>query len=85
MDFNVQFEGAKNISVEFNEPNSFGTDLGLGSVIAVGSNDHAKLKNRDAEDQHPIKAITKLQEALDATPNEALSNQDIEEILNLFI
>lgn len=84
MDFNVQFEGTKNINVEFNEPNSFGADLGLGAVIATGSGDHTKLKNRDAEDQHPIKAITKLQETLDATPNEALSNQDIEEILSMF-
>ena len=32
---------------------------------AGGTGDHTKLKNRDAADQHPISAITGLQDALD--------------------
>ncbi len=34
-------------------------------VVEVSTDDHTKLKNRDAPDQHPISSITGLQEALD--------------------
>ena len=34
-----------------------------------GTVDHRQLSNRDADDQHPIKAITGLQEILDTIPN----------------
>ena len=34
--------------------------------IAVGATDHSKLTNRDLADQHPISAITGLQEELDS-------------------
>lgn len=34
--------------------------------IAVGATDHSKLSNRDLADQHPISAITGLQEELDS-------------------
>ena len=48
--------------------------------------DHSEIKNRDANDQHPIKAITglrvELDEKLDDIPT--LSNLEIEEIINSF-
>lgn len=54
-----------------------------------GTTDHAKLKNRDASDQHPISAITDLSITLNQKMNEGevdvMSNQDIEELLNLFV
>ena len=34
--------------------------------IAVGATDHSKLSNRDLADQHPISAITGLQEELES-------------------
>ena len=37
-----------------------------GSNIPVGTTDHSKLSNRDLADQHPISAITGLQEELDS-------------------
>lgn len=48
-----------------------------------GTNDHTKLLNRDADDQHPIKAITGLQSKLDTIPpaSEKITNTEIEEML----
>lgn len=48
-----------------------------------GTNDHTKLRNRDADDQHPIKAITGLQSKLDTIPpaSEKITNTEIEEML----
>ena len=49
--------------------------------------DHSKLKNLDAENQHPIKSIkgltTELNEKLEEIPT--LSNLDIENIINSFV
>ena len=39
-------------------------ELGVSKVLYA--NDHTKLRNRDAADQHPISAITGLQDALDS-------------------
>lgn len=40
-------------------------DTGWRAAIGGGENDHSKLTNRDAQDQHPIGAIAGLAEALD--------------------
>ena len=49
----------------------------------TGTSDHRELTNRDADDQHPIKAITGLQEKLDTIPPaaERITNAEIEEML----
>ena len=39
-------------------------DTGSGGTIDTGTNDHSQLINRDIADQHPISAITGLEEAL---------------------
>lgn len=62
------------------------TPLGeaFSEVITIpAESDHAKLKNRDAEDQHPIGAITGLRNELDSKQsiNAVLTNMDIEKIL----
>lgn len=56
---------------------------GFDSVIRVPERDHAKLENRDKEDQHPIKAITNLQYELSQKmgAQQAMTNMDINEIL----
>lgn len=53
-----------------------------GSII-VPETDHAKLKNRDAEDQHPIRAITRLEQELRnrVTTDSVISALDIINIM----
>ena len=50
-------------------------------ISGVGTKDHKKLTNRDAENQHPISAISGLTGELSVRPNSALSNMEIAEIL----
>ena len=52
-----------NIDADLMEHNASIADS-MGQVVVVSERDHANLKNRDAEDQHPIKAITKLSQEL---------------------
>lgn len=53
------------------------------TVRIQGETDHAALKNRDAADQHPIGAISGLQQKLDSKQEtiEYLSNAEILAIL----
>ena len=44
--------------------------------------DHSMLKGRDSANQHPIGAITNLEAELDYRPGAALTNEDIQLILN---
>ena len=52
-------------------------------VVVGGTTDHRELENRDADDQHPIKAITGLQNVLNTIPpaSEKITNTEIEEML----
>lgn len=50
------------------------------SPSASGTSDHARLTNRDALNQHPISAITDLQNTLDEKVNLA----DFEELVKKF-
>lgn len=56
-------------------------DVGMTSG-GGGTRDHNVLINRDMEDQHPINAITRLNGELEARPAQALTNMDIQLILN---
>lgn len=51
-----------------------------GSIARIS--DHTVLTGRDAENQHPIEAITNLEPELDFRPSSALTNEDIQLILN---
>lgn len=68
--FNATFESDENVF-----------PFTMGEMTEVSTNDHRKLSNRDSDNQHPMSAITGLPEALDAVPDEALSNIDIESLL----
>ena len=48
----------------------------------IENDDHTVLRNRDKNDQHPMKAITYLEEELAARPGSVLTNTDIQNILN---
>lgn len=54
----------------------------LAMLSDVSSIDHDSLSNRDAPDQHPIGAITKLKDTLDTKPDETLENEDIQAIID---
>lgn len=47
-----------------------------------GTSDHTQLTNRDANEQHPISAITHLQTNLDNLVDTALTYQDILDVVN---
>ena len=49
--------------------------------IQVGGLTHADLSGRDSPDQHPISAITGLQEALDTIPTDYVSDAELESAL----
>ena len=63
MKLRVKFENENDLHLRFNSDNDFG--LAIDSVLEVVENDHNKLRNRDLTDQHPIGAITGLQDILD--------------------
>lgn len=59
-------------------------DIGNVRYVPTGGTfDHRALKNRDAEDQHPIDAITGLRKELNTIPPaaERITNTEIEEML----
>lgn len=50
------------------------------SAVSLAGGDHGTLRNREAPDQHPIRAITGLQEALDTIP-QPMSAGELRELL----
>lgn len=67
---------------------SFDSDFGMIQEVEVGGvTDHRYLMNRDANNQHPISAITNLEAELDEKLENVpiMSNQDIENILKGFV
>ena len=69
-DFDINFsDNNEMINVEMDE-----TPGGI-------SLDHTRLINRDAENSHPIKSITGLNEQLNSMPNETLNNIELEMLL----
>lgn len=73
------------INFELGSPAPVGVDFNVTvrSGGSGGTTDHRDLINRDADDQHPIKAITGLQDKLNAIPPaaERITNSEIEEML----
>ena len=67
-----------NFSAEFGTK---GNTFKAGVEKNPSTKDHTTLINRDAQNQHPISAITFLTGELDVRPSMALSNMDIAEIL----
>ena len=56
--------------------------LGVVTRTSTGTFAHSLLRNRDLDDQHPISAITGLQDALDAAASSGLiENLDQEEVV----
>lgn len=77
--FKTSFTDAESFDMTFSEAEQFATNMT--EVVQVTTNDHTRLINRDADDQHPIKAITDLRAELSARPDAALTNWQIEALI----
>ena len=75
--YNVTVESNEqtvNVSLEGNERTvNVGMDM---SINPLYSNDHTELANRDVADQHPISAITGLEDVLDTIPSKVSELQN---------
>lgn len=69
MDFDVKFS---------QNPTSLNVGMKINNKAVVVSNDHRELKYRDDSDQHPIQAITGLEEALDKKQDKSTLEDDVE-------
>lgn len=63
------------VDIELEKQSPINVDLRLETS---GISEHNLLKNRDLPDQHPISAITGLQEALDTIPDDYVSDAELE-------
>lgn len=72
------------INFELGSPGPVGVEFNVAVRTGPGgTTDHRALTNRDADDQHPIKAITGLADKLNTIPPaaERITNTEIEEML----
>lgn len=67
-------------NMTFSEEETFKTEMS--EVVKVTTSDHRELTHRDADEQHPISSITYLTPELSIRPSQAMSNMDIQNILN---
>lgn len=70
-----EFEWRMHVQADYNDNTSGGGSGGSG-----GTNDHTELINRDKPDQHPIKAITDLEDKLKKIP-EVMTSEDLKNII----
>lgn len=77
---NLTFTDSETFNTTFQTTETFNTTMD--EVVQVTTSDHRKLTHRDAEAQHPIESITNLTPELSVRPSTALSNLDIQNILN---
>lgn len=57
-------------------------DGALGSGSNSGTSDHTKLSNREVNDQHPISAISGLNDRLATVPSKSITNDQINNLFN---
>ena len=76
----LTFEEDATFSATFDDADTF--DTTMDQIVEVVTSDHRQLTHRDAEEQHPINAITYLSTELSSRPSAAMTNQEILDILN---
>lgn len=66
-DFEAKFQDGKTFEAALSEKDSFNFSAAFDGdiVMRTGTIDHSRMTNRDAPDQHPMSAITGLEEALE--------------------
>lgn len=72
---NLQFEESGHFNTTFEEAETF--DTTMDNIVQVMINDHRELTHRDAEDQHPISAISNLAAELEVRTDAPISNLEI--------
>lgn len=77
---NLTFSEDATFNTEFSGVETF--DTTMDQVVQVITSDHRELNYRDADNQHPISAITDLSPELGVRPSSAMSNMDIQNIMN---
>lgn len=78
--FDMTFAADAAFNTSFSADETFTTEMT--EVVTVTTSDHRELTHRDAEEQHPISSITYLTPELNVRPSTAMSNTDIQNILN---
>lgn len=78
--FKMAFTESEAFNMTFKAEETFATEMT--EVVQVTTSDHRELTHRDAAEQHPIESITNLTPELSVRPSTALSNLDIQNILN---
>ena len=78
----AEFVNTASFTAEMGQ-SSKGFDTGLKQAVRILENDHTKLLNRSSPDQHPMSAISGLEDSLGSKLNSAsaLTNLEIEAIL----
>ena len=80
-EFDMDFT-EKTFHIDLTFPNDGNFNTQFDAMGSASNNDHRELFHRDAAEQHPITAITNLEDELEVRPDEYLSNLDIHDILN---
>lgn len=70
------------LEIKLETPKAIAVEL-EGAQVSLGARDHSILENRDAENQHPIQAITDLENQLGKKvgTEDFLTNTEIKELL----
>ena len=75
--FNIEFQNTKNFNADFDSAEDMATDFENIHIVHSGQvADHNDLKGRDAENSHPIAAITGLEEAIADLKQHSVSDED---------
>lgn len=77
----LTFDQDQTFNLTMEEDETFQTSME--QVVEVVEKDHRNLTFREAPEQHPIGAIKNLDPELAARPSAALTNTDIQNILNV--
>lgn len=83
MTWNVSFADNAELTGDAGFSDSAAFECSVEPVVHVSENDHTRLSNRDAPDQHPMGAITGLDTSLEAkvSAGDALTNLELETLL----
>ena len=72
--FDTEFNDMSYFDMGFDNMLTFEADMQ--ELTTIYGDDHTKLKNRDVENQHPISAITGLQDILDSKQDTLLTAEN---------
>lgn len=80
-EFKANMRDPTDMTASFKDSTTFNAEFG-GAMVPI-STDHSALSNRDKPDQHPIDAISRLRNELEARTDRPITNLEIDAILNM--